>query len=112
MDNFAIQLTPAALAHVEKQLKSRGRGVGLRLTVKDSGCSNKKYVVDFVDEVNAIDLRFEQTPDVSVFVDPISFNFVKGTVIDYGGEGLQKHFIYNNPNQTSACGCGESFDTD
>lgn len=104
-----ITLSVAALTHVKQALKKRGSGIGLRLGIKKTGCSGLAYVVDYVDHSNADDLVFPQDEVLSVFVDNNSFPYVQGTQIDYVKQGVNAQFKFYNPNETAACGCGESF---
>ncbi|HPP83790.1 MAG TPA: iron-sulfur cluster assembly accessory protein, partial [Rubrivivax sp.] len=85
-----------------------GKGIGVRLAVKPSGCSGLSYKLDFADEVAADDLVFEQR-GVKVLVDPRSLPFVEGTEIDFVREGLNEGFRFSNPLEKDRCGCGESF---
>mgnify|MGYP000498174907 CR=1 FL=1 len=103
-----ITLTNSAAQRVQKFLQNRGKGVGLRLGVKTTGCSGKAYVLEFVDDVRAEDLVFE-SQGVKVFVDPKSLVYLDGTELDFGREGLNEGFKFNNPNVKAQCGCGESF---
>ena len=105
---MAITLTAAAAEHVRSFLEKRGKGLGLRLGVRTSGCSGMAYVLEFVDESDANDLVFEEH-GVKVFVDPKSMTYLDGTELDFGREGLNEGFKFNNPNVKDACGCGESF---
>ncbi|VAW92859.1 Iron-sulfur cluster assembly iron binding protein IscA [hydrothermal vent metagenome] len=103
-----ITLTQTAAEHVKSYLQNRGKGQGLRLAVKTTGCSGMAYVLEFVDEAGDSDKIFESN-GVSIFVDPKSFVYVDGTELDYGKEGLNEGFKFNNPNVKDECGCGESF---
>lgn len=105
---MAITITEAAANHVQKQLLKRGKGLGIRLGVKTSGCSGMAYVLEYVDEPVAEDQRFDGY-GVSVFVDPKSLAYIDGTELDFVKEGLNEGFAFNNPNVKGACGCGESF---
>jgi iron-sulfur cluster assembly protein len=105
---MAISLTESAAARVRTHLASRGRGLGLRLGVKTSGCSGFSYVIDYADEVRADDLVFESA-GVKVFVDPNSLASIDGTRIDFVRQGLNESFRFENPNVRGECGCGESF---
>lgn len=105
---MAITLTDAAAARVTTFLKNRGKGVGLRLGVRTSGCSGMAYVIEFVDEVQEEDTVFENN-GVNVVVDNKSLLYIDGTELDFVKEGLQEGFKFNNPNVSSECGCGESF---
>lgn len=103
-----IRLTEAAAAHVQRQLVQRGRGEGLRVGVRPSGCSGLAYVLEFVDEVQAEDAVFEEH-GVSIFIDPKSLVYLRGTELDFVREGLNEGLQFRNPNVSSECGCGESF---
>lgn len=105
---MAITLTEPAARHVQKYLIKRGKGIGLRLGVKTSGCSGMAYKLEFADEINDDDLVFESF-DVKVIVDPKSLPYIDGTELDYRREGLQEGFKFKNPNEKNHCGCGESF---
>ena len=103
-----ITLTETAAKHIENFLSKRGKGEGIRLGVKTSGCSGMAYTLEFVDEVQAEDMVFEGF-GVKVFVDPKSHVYLDGTELDYTKEGLQEGFKFINPNVKDECGCGESF---
>lgn len=105
---MAITLTETAAERVQKFLSNRGKGVGLRLGVKTTGCSGMAYVLEFVDSVEADDQVFESF-GVQVIVNPKSLVYLDGTELDYGKEGLNEGFKFNNPNVKDSCGCGESF---
>lgn len=105
---MSITLTDTAANHVRKFIDRRGKGVGLRLAVKTSGCSGLAYALEFADEVTPDDLSFESN-GVTVFVDPKSLAFVDGTELDFVREGINEGFKFNNPNVKDQCGCGESF---
>jgi iron-sulfur cluster assembly protein len=103
-----VTMTQAAATHVSKYLTKRGKGVGLRLGVRTTGCSGLAYKLEFVDSVDDVDHRFEYF-GVAVFVDPKSLPYLSGTELDFGREGLNEGFKFNNPNVKAECGCGESF---
>ncbi|KAF7276688.1 hypothetical protein GWI33_009920 [Rhynchophorus ferrugineus] len=103
-----IHLTESAAQHVANFITSRGKGEGIRLGVKTSGCSGLAYVLEFVDEANPHDTVFENH-GVKVFVDPKSLVYLDGLEMDYVKNGLNEGFEFNNPNQKGECGCGESF---
>lgn len=105
---MAITITEAAARHVQKFLTNRGKGVGIRLGVKPSGCSGMSYVLEFVDEVQPEDQVFEGH-GVKVIIDSKSLLYLDGTELDFTREGLNEGFRFNNPNVKDACGCGESF---
>ena len=105
---MAVTMTEAAAGHIRRQLNGRGKGLGIRLGVKTSGCSGMAYVLEFVDEANPEDQAFEFHGE-KVFVDPKSLVYLDGTELDFVKEGLNEGFKFNNPNISSECGCGESF---
>ncbi|HEB99090.1 MAG TPA: iron-sulfur cluster assembly protein IscA [Thiotrichales bacterium] len=105
---MAITLTDTAAERVKSFLEKRGKGVGLRLGVKTSGCSGMAYVLEFCDEIEPEDEVFE-SKGVKVIVNPKSLVYLDGTELDYGKEGLNEGFKFNNPNVKDSCGCGESF---
>lgn len=103
-----ISATESAAFRVQTFLTKRGKGVGLRLGVKTSGCSGMAYKIEFVDNPQEDDVMFE-THGIKIFVDNKSLQFLDGTVLDYTKEGLQEGFKFTNPNVKDQCGCGESF---
>jgi len=105
---MAIQLTQVAAERVQNFLDNRGKGIGLRLGVKTTGCSGLAYVIEFVDELQTDDSVFESR-GIKVVVDPKSLVFLDGTEVDFAREGLNEGFQFNNPNAKDECGCGESF---
>ncbi len=105
---MAIQLSDIAASRVQNFLDNRGRGIGLRLGVKTTGCSGLAYVMEYVDEIQDGDEVFE-TNGVKVVVDKKSLVFLDGTEVDFGKVGLNEGFQFKNPNAKDACGCGESF---
>ena len=105
---MGVSLTENAAEHVNAYLQSRGKGVGIRLAVKTTGCSGLMYVLEPVDEVQPEDVRFS-SQGVGVFVDPKSLVYVDGTEMDYVKQGLNEGFEFKNPNVKDECGCGESF---
>lgn len=105
---MAISLTPAAAQRVQTFLANRGKGVGIRLGIKTSGCSGLAYVLEFVDEINADDQVFTNH-GVQVIVDEKSLVYLDGTELDFVKEGLNEGFKFTNPNTKDQCGCGESF---
>lgn len=105
---MAITLTDAAADRVKTFMDNRGKGIGLRLAVRTTGCSGMAYVLEFADELEQADVVFEDN-DVKVIVDPKSLVYLDGTELDFGKEGLNEGFKFNNPNVKDECGCGESF---
>ena len=105
---MAITLTDAAADRVKSFLQQRGKGLGLRLGVRTSGCSGMAYVLEFVDDLDEGDVVFEDH-GVKVIVDPKSMVYIDGTEWDLANEGVNEGFKFNNPNVKDECGCGESF---
>ena len=103
-----ITLTPNAAEHIRSFLTKRGKGEGIRIGVKTSGCSGMAYTLEFADEILPDDLVFEGH-GVKVLVDPKSHIYLDGTELDVTKEGLQEGFKFANPNVKNECGCGESF---
>ena len=105
---MAVSVTETAAEHVHRQLQARGRGEGIRIGVKTSGCSGLAYVLEFVDEPVPADALFEDF-GVKLFIDPKSLVYLDGTIVDYAKEGLNEGLEFRNPNVAGECGCGESF---
>ena len=105
---MAVTLSERAAQHVTKFLAKRGKGVGLKLGVRTTGCSGMAYKLEFADEPPVGDEVFN-SHGVTVFVDPKSLVYIDGTELDYTREGLNEGFKFNNPNVKNECGCGESF---
>jgi iron-sulfur cluster assembly protein len=105
---MAITITAAAATRVRTFIEARGKGVGLRLAIKKTGCSGFAYVVNYADKVSRDDLVFEDQ-GVKVLVDPESLRYIDGTEIDFVKQGLNEAFRFRNPNVKGECGCGESF---
>src|SRR3989338_391 len=105
---MTITLTENAARHVQNFIAKRGKGVGLRIGVRTSGCSGMAYKLEFADEVGGDDLQFDSN-GVKLLVDPKSLQYVDCMELDYTREGLNEGFKFNNPNVKNQCGCGESF---
>ncbi len=105
---MAVTLTETAARHIERSLSKRGKGVGLRLAVKTSGCSGLAYAIEFADEALPEDQVFD-SHGLKLLVDSRSLPFLDGTELDFVKEGLNEGFKFNNPNSKAECGCGESF---
>lgn len=103
-----ISLTDAAARKIQQTLTRRGRGEGVRLGVKTTGCSGLAYVLEYVDTPSADDQCFD-CDGCKVFVDPKSCVYLQGMTVDYVRQGLNEGFQFNNPNERDRCGCGESF---
>ncbi len=105
---MAISLTQSAADRVRIYLDARGKGVGLRVGIKKTGCSGYAYVVNYADDVNESDIVFEDH-GVKVVVDKEALELIDGTEVDFVKQGLNEAFRFRNPNVTGECGCGESF---
>ena len=105
---MAISVTQAAADHVQRHLTHRGRGLGIRVGVRTTGCSGMAYVLEFVDEIATEDEVYEGH-GIKVIVDPKSLVYLDGTELDFVNEGLNEGFKFKNPNVSAECGCGESF---
>jgi iron-sulfur cluster assembly protein len=105
-----INLTPKAIEKIKSQLQKRGKGVGIRIGVKTTGCSGLAYVLEYVDtyELEPGITNFAQ-PDFVVLVDAKSLVYLDGLTIDWVRNGLNEGFEFKNPNERDRCGCGESF---
>lgn len=103
-----VTLSEAAADHIAKFIAKRGKGIGIRLGVRTSGCSGMAYKLEFADAPNPEDIEFV-SHGVKVLIDPKSLPYLAGTELDYTREGLNEGFQFNNPNVKDACGCGESF---
>ena len=105
---MSVALTQAAAARAQKFLAQRGKGIGLRLGVRTSGCSGFAYTLEFVDEILPDDCCFD-SHGVTVLIDPKSLALLDGTTLDFIRESLNEGFKFNNPNVKAQCGCGDSF---
>ena len=105
---MAITMTEVAANRVSTFLANRGKGIGLRLGVKTTGCSGMAYTMEFADELEDSDTVFEDQ-GLKIIIDPKSLVYLDGTELDYGKEGLNEGFKFTNPNESARCGCGESF---
>ena len=105
---MAITLTDSAANRITQFIANRGKGLGLRLGVRTTGCSGMAYVIEFADEIEEGDIVFDNN-NVKVVVDPKSLVYLDGTELDFSKEGLNEGFRFNNPNVSDECGCGESF---
>jgi len=105
---MAISLTNSAATRVKNFLEKRGRGVGLRIGVRKSGCSGYAYTIDYADAIEADDVVFDRD-GVKVIIDPESLSLIDGTEVDFVKDGLNEAFKFRNPNIKGECGCGESF---
>lgn len=105
---MSVKLSSSAINQVKTQLEKRGKGVGMRLSVKKAGCSGFAYVIDFADELQDDDNVFDNN-GVKVIINNSDLDFLDGIELDYTREGISEAFRFNNPNVKATCGCGESF---
>ena len=105
---MSISLTKNAAEHVKNYLEKRGKGIGVRLGVKTTGCSGMAYTIEFADDIESGDHVFEDK-GIKVIGNPKSMVYLKGTELDFKREGLNEGFQFKNPNEKDRCGCGESF---
>ena len=105
---MTITLTEAAAEQIRKQIAKRGNGLGLRIGVKDVGCSGFAYTYEIADALRDRERVFEEH-GASLVVDAKAFALVDGARLDFVTEGLKQAFHVDNPNVDSTCGCGESF---
>jgi iron-sulfur cluster assembly protein len=101
-------MTPDAADRIQSFITNRGKGLGLRLGIKTTGCSGLAYVMEFVDELNEDDTLFSIS-DVNIIIDGKSLVYLDGIEVDFVKEGLNEGFKFTNPNAKGECGCGESF---
>jgi iron-sulfur cluster assembly protein len=103
-----MQLTDAAASRIKQVMANADRPIaGVRIGVTKGGCAGMSYTMEYAETVNAGDEVVEDK-GVRVLIDPKAVLFLLGTEMDYKVDKLSAQFIFNNPNQTSACGCGES----
>ena len=103
-----LSLTDAAAEKIAKLMAAKkGDVAGLRIGVKNGGCAGLEYTMDWASEIDPLD-ELIQDKGATVLVDKAALLFLFGTEMDYKVEKLKSGFVFNNPNQTSACGCGES----
>jgi iron-sulfur cluster assembly protein len=103
-----VVLTEKAARHVARYIARRGKGEGLRVGVRTTGCSGLAYKLEYVDDPIPEDVVFE-SHGVKVYVDPKSLPYIDGTQLDFAREGLNEGFKFSNPHAKDECGCGESF---
>ena len=108
-ENEGFFMTDAAKQQILISLEKRGKGFGIRVSVKTTGCSGMAYVLEYVDELATHDHCFPVSEQWSVYIDPKVYQYVRGTTMDYVHHGLNKGFEFVNPNEKGRCGCGESF---
>jgi iron-sulfur cluster assembly protein len=113
MEKFSseeLKFSDKAISHFTSSIQSRGKGQGVRIGVKKAGCSGYEYFFDYVDgqPETKNDFIFNKG-GCKIYVDPDSLSYLKGSMVDYSEEGLNKGIKFHNPNAKAVCGCGESF---
>jgi iron-sulfur cluster assembly protein len=103
-----IIITDLAAKKVKTQLEKRGKGYGIKISVKTTGCSGLAYVLEYVDDPTKESLSFVNN-NVHIFVDPRAVPYIEGMTMDWIKNGLNEGFDFLNPNEKDRCGCGESF---
>jgi iron-sulfur cluster assembly protein len=104
----AVKLTDAAAARIREIMDdAEGKYQGVRVGVTNGGCAGMSYTMDYAEDVKPLDEVVEDK-GVKIFIDPKAILFLIGTEMDFVKEKLGARFVFNNPNQTAACGCGES----
>lgn len=106
---LGVTLSDEALRHILAYLVKQIGAKGVRFSVKKTGCSGLSYVVDYVSTPQVNDIVQRLTDHYDLYIDKASYPFLKGISVDYVKQGLNYKFVFNNPNQTGQCGCGESF---
>ena len=109
---LSVIISDAAKEHFKKCLSKEPSAIGVRLSLKKSGCSGLAYVLDYIKAPFEDDIVLPLLDEFKMCIDKPSYPFLKGTIIDYVREGLNYKLTYQNPNQTGECGCGESFTID
>lgn len=115
-----ITLTPAAASHIQteldKQVQKGFHMLGLKLSIKKTGCSGYSYVLDLIKKADILDensnFHLFKSHNIDIYVDHESYQFIAGTEIDYVQQGISRVMVFHNPNVVAECGCGESFTVD
>ena len=108
LKNKLLSLTPSAIKHLKSILEDYpDANKAIKLGVKNGGCAGMAYTMDYIDEINETD-EYIDFEGIKLVIDPKAILFLLGTEMDYQKSTLNSGFIFNNPNQTDACGCGES----
>lgn len=103
-----ITMTELAATQIKRSLEKRGKGVGIRLGVRTTGCSGLAYLLEYVDDPLQEDVKYSSN-GVDIFIDPKSHAYLDGLEVDWVRNGLNQGFDFKNPNERDRCGCGESF---
>ena len=107
--NPIIRLSDNAANRIKEIMsEAKNKALGVRISVKSGGCAGMSYVMEYSKEANPSDEVIEDK-GVKVFIDPAAVMYLLGTEMDYKKEDFSSTFVFNNPNETERCGCGESF---
>lgn len=103
-----ITVTETAIQKIKDKITKRGKGIGIKIGVRTTGCSGLAYTLEYVDQEDNLDL-FQSMPEYKIYISPKHKPYLEGMTIDYVRQGLNEGFEFNNPNESARCGCGESF---
>lgn len=103
-----IQITEKAAKKVQQQLSKRGKGLGIMVGVRTTGCSGLAYKLEYVDTPNTEQIKYESN-GINIFVNPKDLPYIDGMTMDWKREGLNEGFDFINNKEKDRCGCGESF---
>jgi len=111
LENSLISVTDLAAKKIQQQLQKRGKGLGIKVGVKTTGCSGLAYVLEYVDQEQFKEhcIEHHDVNGVRIYLDPKHRPYLNGMIIDYVRNGLNEGFDFKNPNERDRCGCGESF---
>lgn len=104
-----ITVTDTAARKIKSSLEKRGRGLGIMVGIKTTGCSGLAYVIEYLDNPHPHCVEHHDINGVRIFMDPKNRPYLWGMTIDYVRNGLNEGFEFINPNERDRCGCGESF---
>lgn len=104
-----VKITENAAAHFRQQISKSAEAKAIRLSVKQSGCTGWKYLVDLVNEIPPADIQMDLADGYLFLVDPKALDVVSGVEVDFVTQGVNHNLIFNNPRVKDYCGCGESF---
>ena len=109
MSSSTISVTDAAARKIIMAITKRGKGLGIQIGVRTTGCSGLAYTLEYVDNPNLQGVTLYESNGVCVFVDPKHLPYIDGVILDYQRKGLNEGFEFINKNERDRCGCGESF---
>ena len=104
----SLQFSESAISHFKSQLISQSEISYIRIGVREAGCSGYEYFFEFEDVLGDSDVQFVFN-DCKIIIDETSLKFLKGSLVEYSEDGLNKGITFKNPNAKAVCGCGESF---